>query len=341
MTWQRRALWVTLAITMAYFIFYSNSSSFNKGLLLAEIPTTLAAIPEALKHVWLALITTARLDFPFVLIAAILSLLSLKKYRAFWILILLMQFATIMAVATLGVLEGHTGPELLRARRYCAAAFILAMIIGYAWSHGLEDHRALRKFVILFLAAGLIAVTNSSYRFYQNPSQWVSLPFTESNADFHITPQMNEDARRVAAFALNESRPIFFLYGYGNYVENTTDPQAFPERLLLYLGPKRFLQQVVFIRDGGGCRYACVPMTTAERARELIDEYRGRAYFFIPNASLPAASIDYDSGGLLAQLVSLESVPLPGTWLAEDFRQYGATRIDLHLSYFHVYLLGY
>jgi hypothetical protein len=81
-------------------------------------------------------------------------------------------------------------------------------------------------------------------------------------------------------------------------------------------------------------------MTSAERAREQIDEHAGRVYFLIPNASLPAVSIDYNSGRLLAKLVSPDGVPLPETWLAEYFTQYNAMRVDFDLSYFDVYRLG-
>jgi hypothetical protein len=339
MAWQRRILWATLSVAMAYLIFFAHSSSFNSTLLFTDILLTAKAIPTALKHVFLTLFTTARLDYPFVLIAAFLSLFAIKQDRRFWISLLLLQFAMLMALALLGVLDGQ-GAEVLRARRYAASPLVLALVVGYAWNHGLNNYRHMRKLVIVLLGAGMVAVLHGSIRFYQAPSTTYSLPFTESAADFRINPKFNEEAAKVAKFGADAERPLFILYGYSNYAENTTDPTAFPERLLLHLGPKRFLRQFVFINDVERCRYSCVPMTTPERAREQINEHEGRVYFLIPNASLPAIYIDYNSERLLGQLVSPEGVPLPETWLAEYFALYNATQVDWGLSFFNVYSLG-
>ena len=327
MTWQRRILWSALSLAMAYLFFFSGGLSIDNGKLSTDVFATLATIPEALKHVWLALGPMARLDYPFVLIAAMLSLFSIKKFRAFWAIILLLQFATLVALAALGVLWGETGPELLRARRYSATAFILAMIVGYAWNHGLSDHRTLRKFVILFVAMGLAAVTTSSFKFYLEPSQMKSLPFTESSVDLHIDPQMNEDARRVATFADKQSSPIFVLYGYGDRAENTTDPNAFPERVLLHLGPRRFLERVVFISRATRCRYSCVPMTAPFSAYQLLANLGGDTFLFLPRAATPA----WDP-----PLVTAQGALIPGTWLSELLTQYNAKPQDLGLSKFSV-----
>ena len=335
MAWRRRILWLAISLAMIYLIFYLGSSSFNSNRLFAEILVTLAAIPTALENVWLTLIIKARLDYPFVLFAATLSLFTIKQHRNFWICIVLLQFATIIALAILGVLDGQ-GPEVLRARRYGAVTFILAIVVGYAWNHGLSDYRQLRRLVVLLLAIGMVAVTNSSLKFYQNPSQRISLPFTESYADFHIHPQLNEDAARAAALAVKESRPMFFLYGYGDYAENATDPIAFPERLLLHLGPERFLEQVVYISRRSKCRYSCVPMTAVDRAQELLAENEGRAYFFVPRASLPGASIPaWDP-----LVATPKGIPVQGTWLANVFTKYGAKQKDIGLSHFEAYILG-
>jgi hypothetical protein len=104
-----------------------------------------------------------------------------------------------------------------------------------------------------------------------------SLPFTESPADHFVNPKAPQTLS-VLEREVNAGKRLILLYNYLSYSENTTDPDAIPERLYIRLGHKKFNDRV-FIFSKIKQRYSQVPIREPKYFDEIIQNSKKEKSF--------------------------------------------------------------
>jgi hypothetical protein len=245
----RRALWAVGALAFAVGAFRLGGGNLGQIKGTAPFALLVAAAPSRLLLAGRDLLTDWAYSSLVVLPLALAALVCVERDACFW---RVLWFGTLVPVLALAL----QGPDQVRTRRLLLLLFCSALLVVLAWD-GLTRTPARRAAVVGLMAAGHLMALATVARFVARPIAAHALPWTASPADFVLDPGLLRDAQRLIELVRKGQAPHVLVYGYGAYPENTTDPQALPERLLLGLGYETFSRRV-FLLDRPRCRYSCL-----------------------------------------------------------------------------------
>jgi hypothetical protein len=258
---RRRLLWMAAGGALASATVAVGGAIIGQGT--SELGDKLARLPNAAGLVGRQLFVDWYIDGPALAGLGVVCSLFVRRDAAFWRLGFLAQLGFML----LGSLQ-FADFTFMRPRRALLFLTWSAFLVAWAW-RDLSASRGKRTIVLALLVMGQAITVYTGWRFYLDRPPRLSLPYTHSQADFVLDTPLLEDIRTIQTLIDSGDEEHFFFYGYTAFPENTTDPEAIPERLYLQLPDSEFRSRVHFV-DERHCRYSCVPSVREAEARPLL-----------------------------------------------------------------------
>jgi len=268
----RRVMWAGIGIAMGYGLLfhYSSTAAARLGHFATHYEKAIPSLYAVFRGLWIEWYS----DLPFLITAGIISLLLLREKKWFWRFLFASQVALVLMEATRqGLVDMGVRP-----RRMVMLNFLSALVLAQVWCD-LKSTKA-KSFFVILLCVGHVFTLRSTITFLKNPPVNRALPYIHSPADFRIDKPLIRDAKLLTDMTRSSDNIHFLSYGYSKYAENTTDPAAFPERVLLNLGPKEFSEKIFFI-DYKKSRYSNLPMHSLDQFVEKAASMNSGFYLHV------------------------------------------------------------
>ena len=270
----RRILWLVMGGLMIYGLFFHYGSTAEPRLI--QLMERYGSFPSAAQVVLKGFFIEWYSDLPFLFIAGIISCFLIRENRWFWRLLIVGHILLLLMEATQRGFYHEVG---LRPRRFILMDFLSALVCAKAWCD-LKSTKT-KAALILVICAGQAFTLRSTLVFLTNPPERRALPYIHSPADFKIDRRLIRDAKRLSELAHTLNTVHFLSYGYSKYAENTTDPAALPERVLLHLGPEEYTEKIFFIDHKRRGRYTQFPMHSHDAFVEKAASLKGECYLHV------------------------------------------------------------
>lgn len=270
----RRVLWMVMGGLMVYGLFFHHGSTAESRLI--QLAERYVSFPSAARVVLKGFFIEWYSNLPFLFIAGVIACFLVRENRWFWRLLVAGHVVLLLMEATQRGFYHDVG---LRPRRFILLDFLSALVCAKAWCD-LKSTKA-KAVLILVLCAGQAFTLRSTISFLRNPPERRALPYIHSPADFKIDRRLIRDAKRLSELAHVLDTVHFLSYGYSKYAENTTDPAAFPERVLLHLGPDEYDRKIFFIDHKRRGRYTKFPMRSHDAFAEKAASLSGECYLHV------------------------------------------------------------
>jgi hypothetical protein len=191
------------------------------------------------------------LDLPFLLAAAVVALVALRRDRLFLATLLAVQLGLVVVLAM-------NSPGELRPRRFLVVGYCALTLVAAAF-RGDARPRAHAAIVVL-LVAGTVGQVGNLVAFARGPRPAVDypLPYTYSQADYMVPRPPIDWAARMGDEVL-AGDTVLVVYGRFAYDENATNPTNVLERIYLRVGHERFVRSVL-VFGSLPCGYDCLPL---------------------------------------------------------------------------------
>ncbi len=251
-----RITWGLLGLISLYVIIQNSPGEIDGPLgSLLKSENILLAIYETLKITFLQ----REMDLPILPILGLCCLPLLPNNRRFWTFCLLFQWALIFNLGIFGLHE-------LRPRRFSVLEFynIIVCLLALRYVFTTSSRSAwlvgARLLLPIAVTVGIAWQFLGLWTFTKVDisQRSLSLPYTQSSADYRISPKHILAARAISEL-VDHGKKVILLYNYYAYVENTTDPTAVLERIYLKQGHSRFRDNI-YVFSSGLSRYSHVPI---------------------------------------------------------------------------------
>jgi hypothetical protein len=218
----RRIFWILSASISAYWVLQVVNQNIHE---LALKPITLIALFQSFSFFLKQIFLTWHIDAPFLCLIGVICFFPRTKYRAFWQILILLQLGLMLY-------GGINAETFYRPRRSILFLFCIVSYLAWQWKD-LPDKKCIKNFILAIIFASHIFSLYHLIKFSISQPEKLTLPYTQSHIDYFINRRLIEDSENLLALArIINSRQVLF-YGNSKSYENTTDPQALPERIFL------------------------------------------------------------------------------------------------------------